>query len=78
MPKKTEMTRREKYVLKSFTLCSVLMFTLTLIVTVLYNFNIYIHNDKKEMLVLIISLFSFFILLSFLCMIYAFILIDKE
>lgn len=78
MPKKTEMTRREKYVLKSLTLCSVLMFTLTLIVTVLYNFNIYIHNDKKEMIVLVISLFSFFILLSFLCIMYAFILIDKE
>ena len=78
MPNKTEMTIREKHILKSLTLCSVLMFTLTLIVTVLYNYNIYIHNDKKEMIVLVISLFSFFILLSFLCIMYAFILIDKE
>lgn len=78
MPNKTEMTIREKHVLKSLTFCSVLMFALALIVTVLYNFNIYIHNNKEEMLVLAIILFSFFILLSFLCIMYAFILIDKE
>nr|DAK38125.1 MAG TPA: FAM70 protein [Caudoviricetes sp.] len=77
MPNKTEMTIREKHVLKSLTFCSVLLFTLALIVTVLYNFNIYIHNNKEEMLVLVIVLFSFFILLSFLCIIYTFI-VDKE
>ena len=77
MPNKTEMTIREKHVLKSLTFCSVLLFTLALIVTVLYNFNIYIHNNKEEMLVLVIILFSFFILLSFLCIIYTFI-VDKE
>jgi hypothetical protein len=77
MLEKTEMTRREKHVLKSLTFCSVLMFALALIVTVLYNFNIYIHNNKEEMLVLAIILFSFFILLSFLCIIYTFI-VDKE
>ena len=65
MPKKTEMTRREKHILKSLTLCSVLMFTLTLIVTVLYNYNIYIHNDKKEMIVLVISLFFIFYIIKF-------------
>lgn len=77
MPNKTEMTIREKHVLKSLTFCSVLLFALALIVTVLYNFNIYIHNNKEEMLVLVIVLFSFFILLSFLCIIYTFI-VDKE
>ena len=77
MPNKTEMTIREKHVLKSLTFCSVLLFTLALIVTVLYNFNIYIHNNKEEMLVLVIVLFSFFMLLSFLCIIYTFI-VDKE
>lgn len=78
MPNKTEMTIREKHILKSLTFCSVLLFILALIVTVLYNFNIYIHNNKEEMLVLAIILFSFFILLSFLCIMYVFILIDEE
>lgn len=78
MPNKTEMAIREKHVLKSLTFCSVLLFILALIVTVLYNFNIYIHNNKEEMLVLVISLFSFFILFSFLCIMYTFVLVDKE
>nr|DAV67759.1 MAG TPA: hypothetical protein [Caudoviricetes sp.] len=68
------MTRHDKIVLDLLIIISVLLFVLTVIIGVLYIFNIYIHNDEKEMFVFFVVSFLTFLSLCFMSISYAFVL----